>query len=165
LRAKVSDYLWKPVNLKELRSALARLIHEASQPVDPLERARRLLVERPERQHTTGSLAREVGLSQRHLCRQFREAFGMSPRRLLTRVRLERAAELLRETRLGVEQIARAVGYPSIGSFHRSFKRAYGLAPSDWRGRYRGWDPQDPMVHEARAVRYARGASPWPKLR
>jgi AraC-like DNA-binding protein len=135
-RAPIMILTRKPVNLKELSAALSRLMHEASQPVDPLERARCLLVEHPERPHTTGSLAREVGLSERHLCRQFRDALGMTPRRYLTRVRLERTAGLLRDTRLGVEQIARAVGYPSVGSFNRIFKRAYGLAPSEWRSGY-----------------------------
>jgi len=133
LREKVSDYLRKPVNLKELRASLARLMHQDGHPLDPVAQARRHLVEHLERQHTTASLAKEVGLSERHLRRQFREAYGTTPRRYLTVVRMERAADLLRTTRLGVEQIARILGYPNAATFDRIFKRAFGTTPSQWR--------------------------------
>jgi YesN/AraC family two-component response regulator len=135
LRAKVDDYLRNPVNLKELRAALARLVHQNGRLPDPVAEARRLLVEDPERQHTTPSLAREVGLSERHLVRQFREVFGKTPRRYLTEVRMQRAADLLRTTRLGIEQIAQAAGYASIKTFDRIFKRVHGLTPSEFRSR------------------------------
>jgi two-component system response regulator YesN len=133
LREKVSDYLRKPVNLKELRASLVRLMHQDGHPPDPVVQARRHLVEHIDRQHTTASLAKEVGLSERHLRRRFREMYGKSPRRYLTEVRMKRAGELLRKTQLGVEQIARSLGYPSIATFDRIFKRAFGTTPSQWR--------------------------------
>ena len=133
LRAKAADYLKKPVNLDALRAALARLVQQAEFPQDPIARARRHLAEHPERQHTTASLAREVGLSERHIRRRFRETYGMTPRRYLTEIRLQRAMELLRTTQLGIEQIALQVGYPSVTWFDKVFKRAYSLTPSEFR--------------------------------
>ena len=133
LRAKASDYLKKPVNLRDLQTALARLVRQGGPPGDPVARAQRHLGEHPERPHTTASLARDVGLSERHLRRRFQEAYGKTPRRFLTEVRMRRAVELLRRTRLGVEEIAFAVGYPDLGTFRRIFKRAFGMTPSDFR--------------------------------
>jgi len=43
---------------------------------------------------------------------------------------MRRAADLLRTTRLGVEQIAQAVGYERMTTFDRIFKRAFLLTPS-----------------------------------
>lgn len=136
LRARVSDYLRKPVNLTELRASLARLIHQDGQSPDPVAHARRHLAEHLERQHTTGSLAKEVGLSERHLRRQFLEAYGTTPRRYLASVRMQRAADLLRRTRLGIEQIAQAVGYPNVATFERVFKHAFGAPPSQLRNHH-----------------------------
>jgi len=133
LRAKVDDYLRKPVNLKALRATLSRWVQEHGPLADPVARARRILVEDPERPHSTASLAKDVGLSERHFRRQFRAAYGKTVRRYLTEVRMQRAAALLRETRLGIEQVAHTVGYPSIKNFARSFRRAYGLTPSEFR--------------------------------
>lgn len=136
LRAKVNDYLSKPFKLPELRIALARLVlHDSA--LDPVARACRLLDEHPERQHTTESLAKEVGLSERHLHRRFTEAYGKTPRRYLTEVRLEGAADLLRTTPHGIEQIAVRVGYPNIAWFDKIFKRAYGITPSEFRARHK----------------------------
>jgi transcriptional regulator GlxA family with amidase domain len=46
---------------------------------------------------------------------------------------MQRARKLLRTTRLGIEQIAQAVGYSSGVTFDRIFKRAYGITPSEFR--------------------------------
>jgi transcriptional regulator GlxA family with amidase domain len=48
---------------------------------------------------------------------------------------MQRAAELLRTTRVGIEQVAQAVGYPSAKTFGRLFKRAFGATPSEFRER------------------------------
>ena len=133
LRVKASEYLKKPVNLVELRAALTRLTATAEPATDPVERARALITEEPGRAHTTESLARQVGLSERHLRRRFFETYAKTPRRYLAEVRLERAAELLRSTSLGIEQIALRVGYPSGIRFTRVFKRSFGSTPSAFR--------------------------------
>jgi YesN/AraC family two-component response regulator len=136
LRAKVDEYLRKPVNLGHLRACLAQLIGNDGQPPHPVERARRLVEERPDQAHTTQSLAEEVGLSERHLRRCFLEAYAKTPRRYLTEVRMERAADLLRTTLLGVEQVAQILGYPSGIRFTRMFKRQFGLTPSEFRTKH-----------------------------
>jgi two-component system, response regulator YesN len=133
LRARVSDYLKKPVSLAQIREALARLTRQGAPPEDAMARARRTLTESLDRDHTTESLAKEVGLSERHLRRQFQETYGKTPRRYLTETRLQRAADLLRQTRLGIEQIAQAVGYSRVTTFDKIFRRALRTTPSEFR--------------------------------
>jgi AraC-like DNA-binding protein len=78
-------------------------------------------------------LAAVAGLSRAHFSREFRRAFGESPHAYLLTRRLERAAALLRTTDNSVTEICFAVGLSSLGSFTTSFKRTYGVTPSDYR--------------------------------
>jgi transcriptional regulator GlxA family with amidase domain len=47
--------------------------------------------------------------------------------------RVQLAAQLLRETTLGVAAVALRVGYDSEAAFSRAFKRAIGMPPAQWR--------------------------------
>jgi AraC-like DNA-binding protein len=79
------------------------------------------------------ALARAAHLSPAHFSREFRGAFGVTPHRYLLTRRLERAAELLRNTDRSVMEICLAVGLTSGGSFTTSFGRTYGLPPTAYR--------------------------------
>ena len=78
-------------------------------------------------------MARAAGLSRAHFSREFRRAFGESPRAYLLTRRLERAAALLRSTDRSVLEICLSVGLRSVGSFTTSFTRTYGMAPTAYR--------------------------------
>ena len=79
-------------------------------------------------------MARAAGLSRAHFSREFRRAFGESPRAYLLTRRLERAAALLRTTDRSVADICLTVGWQSIGSFTTSFSRMFGMSPTVYRG-------------------------------
>ena len=79
-------------------------------------------------------VARDVAhLSAGHLAKLFREARGESFRAHVQRLRLNRAAVLLRETDLPVQIIAARVGYSDCSRFASYFARRYGCTPTDWR--------------------------------
>lgn len=81
-------------------------------------------------------LARAAGLSKAHFSREFRRTFGESPYVYLLTRRLERAAALLRNTDYGVAEICLEVGLQGVGSFTTSFKRMYGMTPTEYRAAY-----------------------------
>ena len=78
-------------------------------------------------------MARAAGLSRAHFSREFRRAFGDSPRAYLLTRRLERAAALLRTTDRSVADVCLSVGWQSIGSFTTSFSRMFGMSPTAYR--------------------------------
>src|SRR5215211_3205349 len=78
-------------------------------------------------------LARAAGLSKAHFSREFRRTFGESPYVYLQTRRLERAAALLRNTDYSVAEICLEVGLQGVGSFTTSFKRMYGMTPTEYR--------------------------------
>ena len=78
-------------------------------------------------------MAAAAGLSRAHFTREFRRAFGDTPRGYLLTRRLERAAALLRNTDRSVAEICLDVGLTSVGSFTTSFTRMFGMSPTAYR--------------------------------
>ncbi|MEX3636253.1 helix-turn-helix domain-containing protein [Paraburkholderia sp. BR14320] len=78
-------------------------------------------------------LAEVSGVSEAHFARSFKRAFGMPPHRYLLTRRIEQATTLLRDTDLGITDIAFATGWESLGTFGRVFRDITGLSPSEMR--------------------------------
>jgi len=72
-------------------------------------------------------------MSEGHLSREFKRAFGESPYSYLMTRRIERAMHLLRRGDLSVTEVCFAVGYGSLGTFTTRFTELVGMPP----GRYR----------------------------
>jgi AraC-like DNA-binding protein len=79
------------------------------------------------------TLARIAHSSQAHFIRTFRATFGETPHRYLQRRRVERAMFLLRETDCEVGEICLDVGFTSLGTFGRTFRRIVGASPTAYR--------------------------------
>jgi AraC family transcriptional regulator len=84
------------------------------------------------------SAAREVGLSPFHFLRLFAKVLGVSPHQYLVRSRLRHAARLLAEATRPITDIAYDVGFGDLSNFVRSFRRAAGLSPRQFRQAARG---------------------------
>ena len=78
-------------------------------------------------------VARRVAASRRQLQRAYAEIGGTTFREHLTRVRMERAAELLAGRAPTVREVAHRVGYRQPAQFAKAFRRHHGVAPSDFR--------------------------------
>lgn len=74
-------------------------------------------------------LARAAAMSRYHFSRCFRAQVGSSPYQFLQRVRVQRAASLLRSGR-SVAEVAHAVGIADASRFARAFAREVGCTPS-----------------------------------
>jgi Helix-turn-helix domain/AraC-like ligand binding domain len=64
---------------------------------------------------------------------RFQKSFGVSPRGLLVRLRMDRAKELLRTSNLSIKEIAQELGYSQQHEFTRAFGRFAGISPSEWK--------------------------------
>jgi AraC family transcriptional regulator len=78
-------------------------------------------------------LAAQARLSPFHFARMFKQSLGVPPRVYLTRLRIEKACELLEHTDLPVTQIALEVGYSSNQVLARVFLKHRRISPSDYR--------------------------------
>jgi AraC-like DNA-binding protein len=83
-----------------------------------------------------GQLARVAGVSKFHFARCFEAAYGLTPTRYLSRRRVERAQDLLRNANLTVTEVCLLVGFTSLGSFSSLFTRLTGETPTAYRDRW-----------------------------
>ena len=101
---------------------------------DPLQRAAAHLAFRMHCPLRLSEVARKVAFtSPGNLSRLFRQHLGVSFQGYLQKLRLEKAAELLRATRLPVARIARRVGYRDVSRFGQHFKRRFQASPTAYR--------------------------------
>ena len=105
----------------------------APHPARHLLRAKDLVDARYRDPLDVKTLARAAKLSPAHFSREFRREFGESPHQYLLMRRLERAASLLRTTDRSVADICLTVGLRSVGSFTTSFRRRFGMTPTEYR--------------------------------
>jgi AraC family transcriptional regulator len=80
-----------------------------------------------------GNLAAVVGLSVSHFKVLFREATGLSPHQYVIRRRVERAKNLLGESKLPISQIAAHTGFAHQSHLARHMHRVLGVSPRDLR--------------------------------
>jgi AraC-like DNA-binding protein len=78
-------------------------------------------------------LARGVGLPQRRLAEIFRTVTGLTVVEWVLRQKLAQAADLLREGRLPVKEIAWRLGYSQVSTFTAAFTRQFGVPPAGYR--------------------------------
>ena len=96
-------------------------------------------------------IARRVASSRRQLQRAYSEIGNTTFREHLTRVRMQRAAEMLVGRGLTVREVAYRVGYRQPAQFAKAFRRHHGTSPSDYRAARR--PSPDPQQRAARLSR------------
>ncbi|AFZ32000.1 transcriptional regulator, AraC family [Gloeocapsa sp. PCC 7428] len=77
------------------------------------------------------AIASELGISQYHFARLFKQSTGYSPYQYLIKCRIERAQELLKQTQQ-IAHVALQVGFASQSQFGRHFKRLTGVTPKQF---------------------------------
>lgn len=87
----------------------------------------------PEVNWSVNELASKVAMSPSRFAARFVAIVGESPMIYVTKWRMYIASRCLKETGQNIEQIANDVGYESMASFSRAFKRHMGVSPGIWR--------------------------------
>jgi AraC-like DNA-binding protein len=107
--------------------AMARLVAAVQRHLD----------ETPGVSLTMADLAAMAGCTTAVLDRRVRRVFGLTPRQLVLRARVERAAHLLTTTTNPLAEVAAAAGFYDQAAFTRTFARLTGETPSSFRRRER----------------------------
>ena len=78
-------------------------------------------------------LAFSCGMSESYFRRTFEKYMNMTPIEYVNFVRIQKGCQLLRQTDLTVALISDKIGYESVSTFIRNFKRIIGCTPKKWR--------------------------------
>lgn len=82
---------------------------------------------------TLNDYADMCGFSKFHFIRVFERLTGVTPLEYRNQIRLEHAADLLRNEQISVEEIGASVGYTSASYFSSAFKKKYGISPKQYQ--------------------------------
>lgn len=82
---------------------------------------------------TLSSLAEALGVSQSHLSREFLRETGEQPVRFLTKLRLQKAIELLNTTDMRLQEISKACGFAESNYFSKVFRKYMKVSPGRFR--------------------------------
>lgn len=145
LREETAAYWDKPKRLDAdaaLRTLICTVVVEASRnmsvrPVAPTE----IVAAGVEylRQHFAEpiripDLVRHLGFSRARVFQMFKSELGLTPKDCLQRIRIEKAAELLKDPSRSITDVALATGFSSSQYFSTAFRRYTGGSPTDRRG-------------------------------
>lgn len=78
-------------------------------------------------------LARKCSLSETHFRRTFVEYMNMTPAEYVMLIRIQNACELIKKSRYSMEEVAQRVGYPTVSTFNRNFRRIVGTSPYQYK--------------------------------
>ena len=118
---------------------LVDVVRERKRPVSTekrpqwLMRAKDILDQEPQSISRLGDLAGLVGVHPTHLARAFRRHFNCSVGDYLRRQRMHGVCEALQTTSIPLAQIALAAGYADQSHLTRSFTKALGMTPGEFR--------------------------------
>jgi AraC-like DNA-binding protein len=82
---------------------------------------------------TLSQVAKAVNTSTFYFCKMFKKVTGLNFTDYVSRLRVERARNLLLNRNLRVSEIAYEVGFQSLTHFNRVFKRILGVSPTQYR--------------------------------
>ena len=147
LRLGAVDYLLKPFHDGELEKAITQLQQrfESGPPEEepigrPGEKSKYVMeaIDYIRRHYNdpgicVGTIAQSLSLSEGYLSHTFKKETDCTVLSYLTRYRIQKAMELLKDCRVKVYQVAEQVGYRDIAYFSATFKKITGMSPSEYQ--------------------------------
>ena len=88
------------------------------------------------------ALCDEVGISRTQLHRKLKEMTGVSTAEFIRNIRLNEAARLLKEHKVNATQVAYAVGFVNYSHFSTTFRKFFGMSPTDYEIKYGGGEEE-----------------------
>jgi AraC family transcriptional regulator len=107
--------------------------HRGGLPIRHLRKVEDYIAEHLSEEISVEELGELVELSGSHFAHVFKETTGMTPLQFVTRQRITRAQQLIRETSRSLIDVGLEVGYSSPSHFAQGFRRVVGVTPTEFR--------------------------------
>ncbi|EEF63086.1 helix-turn-helix domain-containing protein [Pedosphaera parvula] len=109
------------------------LVQERNAEPPVIARAKRYIEDNQAEDLTLSEVAKAVNTSTFYFCKMFKKATGLHFTEYVSRVRIEKAKNLLLNPNLRVSEVAFEVGFQSLTHFNRVFKKIVGQSPTEYR--------------------------------
>lgn len=114
------------------------LVQERTAEPPSVTRARKYIDEHQSEAMPLGRVAQAVNMSSFYFCKVFKKATGLTFTDYVSRVRVERAKNLLLNPNVRVTEVAYEVGFQTLTHFNRVFRKIVGESPTAYRQRLPG---------------------------
>jgi AraC-like DNA-binding protein/ligand-binding sensor protein len=111
------------------------VVRRQNQEPPVIAKAREFIAENHGEDISLGQVAKAVNTSTFYFCKMFKKATGLHFTEYVSRVRTEKAKNLLLNPNLRISEIAYQVGFQSLTHFNRVFKKIMGQSPTEFRER------------------------------
>ncbi len=111
------------------------LVRNANAEPPAITRAKQFIKEHQADEISLGDVAKAVNTSTFYFCKMFKKTTGLNFTDYLSRVRVEKARNLLLNPNLRISEIAFAAGFQSLSHFNRVFRRIAGESPTRYRAK------------------------------
>lgn len=108
-------------------------VHRGGLPIHQLRKVEDYVAAHLAEEISIEALAYLAELSSSHFAHVFKETTGMTPLQFITRQRITRAQQLIRETSRNLIEVGLEVGYTSPSHFAQVFRRVVGVTPTEFR--------------------------------
>ena len=128
-------YLYQLIALLTQNNDQSETKSAAAEDMDSLyvRAAVNMLINPANPQIKVSDVASAIGISRGYLSIIFKKTMKVSPQEFQLNFRMEKAGNLLRSTPLSVSAVAEELGYTDVLSFSKSFRRYFGMSPTDFR--------------------------------
>ncbi len=110
-----------------------------------IQHVRMYLLNHYQEKNTLEDLGTQFSINPYYLQKQFKRYVGLSPSEYQIFLRMTKAKELIRNTKMSVGEIAFAVGIENLGYFTRQFKQQEGITPQEYR---KMWPASEHVIQE-----------------
>jgi DNA-binding response OmpR family regulator len=121
-------------NLAHYETIVSEEVAKPEEKVHPLvEKARNIVLKNLDNsEYNIDDFCVDIGLSRMQLYRKFKAITGLSANSFIRKVRLHKAAELLRSGELTVKEVTYDVGFIDLKYFRKCFYEEFGVNPSEY---------------------------------
>lgn len=109
------------------------MVQNANAEPPMITRAKQFIQEHHTEDLSLGMVSRAVNTSTFYFCKMFKKATGINFTDYLSRIRIEKAKNLLLNPNLRISEVAYQVGFQSLTHFNRIFKKLAGQSPTQYR--------------------------------
>ncbi|MEK7706711.1 MAG: AraC family transcriptional regulator, partial [Verrucomicrobiota bacterium] len=109
------------------------VVHQRNAEPPVITRAKEYIQQHEADELSLGEVAKAVNTSSFYFCKLFKKVTGLNFTHYVSRVRVEKAKNLLLNPNLRVSEIAFEVGFQSLTHFNRVFKKIIGQSPTEYR--------------------------------
>lgn len=124
----------KQIYLEDLGELAGQIVCTTTEQVEFVRKLLQVIEQNLEEEDLGSTLiADRMAMSPRQFYRKFKEISPLAPSDLIKNYRIEKAARLLREEELSIQDIISDVGISSRSYFYKEFARKFGMTPKDYR--------------------------------